>query len=109
MIDRKDVIGNPNHVWGISVEQPLNLIHHLDRITAAVRLPKDLMAAPIAAKRATSGGNEIYRAATVMRAPGLDITLNVDRISRRPWLLIKIFDLATRGHLTHLPVLIEKC
>ena len=43
-----------------------------------MRLPKDLMTAPIAAERASARCNEVDRSAAVMRAPCFDIAMNID-------------------------------
>src|SRR5260370_16073394 len=98
MNDGEYIVGDPHHVGRIFAQQPIHLIDYQHRVTATMRLPVDLMAAPIAPKRAAARGDEVDRSSSVIGAPRVDIALEIDRFPRGPWLLIQIRDLrASRG------------
>ncbi len=88
-------------------KQPLHLIHYLERITAAVGLAVDLVAAPAAFVRAAASRDEVDGALLVMGSPGVDIAMEIDRLARGPGLCVQIGDLRTRRVLAEMARFIQ--
>ena len=101
VVDGEDVVGDPDHVGGVGLKQPLDLIDNEQGIAAAVGLAKDLMAAPATLVWASAGGDEVDRTFAVRVAPGLDVAADVDGVTSGPGLAVEIGDLVALRRLVH--------
>jgi hypothetical protein len=59
MIDGEDIIRDPDHVGGVSIEEPFHFVHDPDRIATAMGLTIDTMAAPLTGKGTASRGDKV--------------------------------------------------
>src|ERR1700730_14396030 len=108
MVDREDVVGDPDHIGTICGQQPFDFVDHRDRLAAAVRHAENLVTTPPTLVRASASGDERERALPVSVAPGSYVTHHVDGLSRRPRLRIEIGDLRARLRLVNLAVLTQE-
>src|ERR1700693_3668767 len=102
MMNGKDVIGHPGHVWAISLVEPGEFVGYRLRGPAAVGFAEYLMAAPTAMIRTSPGGDQRHRSRTVMFAPDGNVTVHVDRSARRPRLPSDIANLIPRPRVDNI-------
>src|SRR5579883_2387542 len=96
-MDCKDIICNPQHVWLITLTQPCQFVRNQMRLSPPVRVPKDLMAAPLALIRTPARRYERDRPHAVMFTPCLYILGCVDGLSGRPGLGVNVRNLRARS------------
>ena len=78
VIDGEDVVGVPQQVRVVGVDDLLDLVHDVARRAAAMRVAEDGVAAPGARERAAARGDQRHRALAVVLAPDVDVRVLID-------------------------------
>src|SRR5262245_43224139 len=91
-MNTEDVVGHPEHLRGVAVEDPLDFIDNGTDRAPAVRLSKGRVAAPGAVVWTSARGNHRYRARSMPLPPDLQVARHVDMLAIRPGLRVEIAD-----------------
>ncbi len=90
VVDGEHIVGEPQLLGMVAIEDPLDLIHYRERGPAPVRLPKCGMAAPAAMIGAAARRNDGYRSGAVVFAPDAQVLVDIDAFAVRPGLRVEV-------------------
>ncbi len=96
MMDRKNIVGIPNHVGVVAPEDPLQFIGHGSRLSPAVCFTVHLVAAPLAFVGASSSGDHGHGSGAMMLTPGFKIALDGNGFAAGPRLPVNVGNLRAR-------------
>src|SRR6476661_2701798 len=83
MTDRENVIGIPELIGIVSIDDPCDLISDVGRAAPAMREPVDGMRAPVASVRAAPRGDQVDAAGSMMLSPDVQVLLVIDGLTIR--------------------------
>src|SRR5262245_39203725 len=108
MTNRENVVGVPNLIWIVAIDDCAHLVGHGCGTAPAMRVTVDGMRAPVAAIGTAASRDQIDTARAVVSLPGVEVQLVIDRLAIRQRQRIEILYLGALACAYHLTTLIAK-